>query len=81
MMVHETPMLDNAPAFEQTLPSPGAPPKVLFVTYTGWVLYWLKTRTAPPPTSGPTSAHTLLKNREFTILNLPPRTQIAPPPS
>jgi hypothetical protein len=40
-----------------------------------------RTRTAAPPTSGPVSAHTLLKKRVLTSLKRPPRAQIAPPPS
>src|SRR6218665_1686 len=43
--------------------------------------YWLNTRRAPPPTSGPTSAQTLLKKRELMTFTRPPRTQTAPPPS
>src|SRR5262245_52461713 len=74
-------MLLIPPPFEHVLPNPSAPPKVLFTTYTGKPWYWLNTRTAAPPTSGPVSAQTFLKNREFTILNRPPRAQIAPPPS
>jgi hypothetical protein len=60
--------------------APPAPPKVLFTTYAGLPSNWLSTRTAAPPTSGPRSSHTLLKNRELMILKRPPRTKIAPPP-
>src|SRR5271157_1846317 len=74
-------MLLIPPPFAPTLPLPGAPPNVVFTTYTGRLLYWEKTRMAAPPTSGPLSAQTLLKNRQLTTLNLPPLTHIAPPPS
>src|SRR5262245_21348013 len=77
---HETPMLLSAAPFEHVLPRPLAPPNVLWTTYTGAPLYWLSTRNAPPPTSGPVESQTLRKKREFRIFTRPPRTKTAPPP-
>src|SRR5262245_47082216 len=73
-------MLLMPPPLEQRLPYASAPPKVLLTTHTGKPWYWLKTRNAAPPRSGPSPAHTLRKKRELTTLKRPPRTQIAPPP-
>src|SRR5690606_20029543 len=77
---HETPMLLSAPPLAQDPPSPGAPPKVLPTTYTGSPWYWLSTRIAAPPRSGPVGSQRLRTNRELITLNRPPRTKIAPPP-
>src|SRR5689334_3426689 len=74
-MVQDTPMLLSAPPLEHTPPS-----KVLPTMYTGRSFDWSKTRTAAPPRSGPVDSHLLLTNLEFTTLNRPPRTKIAPPP-
>src|SRR5215471_4557502 len=77
---HDTPMLDRAAPLEHRPPWPAAPPNVLPTMYTGWPCDWLSTRMAPPPRSGPVESQTLRKNREFTTLNRPPRTKMAPPP-
>src|SRR5947207_2689161 len=74
------PMLLSPPPFEQTLPSPGAPPNVLPTTYAGRPCDWLSTRMAAPPTSGPVSSQLLPKKRALTALKRPPRAKIAPPP-
>src|SRR5690606_25441899 len=79
--VKDTPMLDSPPPFEHSLPIPGPPPNVLRVTETGSHSYWLSTRTAAPPTSGPTASQRFRTKTLFTILKRPPRTKIAPPPS
>ena len=79
-ITHDTPMLLMAPPLEHSLPRASLPPNVLLVTYTGWLSYWLSTRTAPPPTSGPVVSQRFWKNREFTIFTRPPRTNTAPPP-
>src|SRR5262249_3058588 len=73
-------MLDSAPPLEQTPPCPDAPPKVLSTMYTGRLWYWLSTRMAAPPRSGPVASQRLRTNLELTTLNRPPRTKMAPPP-
>src|SRR5262245_18075670 len=73
-------MLDSAPPLEQEPPWPGAPPNVLSTMYTGRPCDWLSARMPAPPRSGPVGSHTLRKKREFTTLNRPPRTKMAPPP-
>ena len=73
-------MLDSAPPLEHTPPCPDAPPNVLLTTYTGRLWYWLSTRIAAPPRSGPVGSQRLRRNRELTTLNRPPRTKMAPPP-
>src|SRR5262249_7474199 len=77
---HATPMLLSAPPLEQTPPCPEAPPNVLSTMYTGRPWYWLSTRIAPPPRSGPDCSQRLRRKRELTTLNRPPRTKMAPPP-
>ncbi len=51
-------MLDSAPPFEQT-----PPVNVLPTIRTGWPWYWLSTRSAAPPRSGPVGSHRLPTNR------------------
>jgi hypothetical protein len=52
----------SAAPFEQTLPRLGLPPNVLVATMTGSPWYWLSTRSAPPPRSGPVESHRLAVN-------------------
>jgi hypothetical protein len=74
-MSQDTPMLDSAPPLEQT-----PPVNVLPTIRTGWPWYWLSTRSAAPPRSGPVGSQRLPTNREPMTENRPPRTKIAPPP-
>src|SRR5690606_9422495 len=77
-MFHETPMLLSAPPFAHELPRPCAPPNVLLTIQTVRLVQapsatmWSSFRIAPPPTSDPSSSHTLFKKLVFTTLRLPP---------
>src|ERR1700759_3692070 len=71
----DTPMLEIAPPFEQTPPLNRLP-----LSSTGVLWYWLSTRSAAPPRSGPDESQRLPVNRELITWNSPPRTRIAPPP-
>ena len=62
------------------LASPALPPKVVRDTITGNPSYWLSTRSAAPPTSGPVGSHRFAVNTLSTTLTRPPRTNTAPPP-
>ena len=73
-------MLEIAAPFEQMLPSAGLPPNVLVATITGSPWYWLSTRSAAPPRSGPVGSHRLAVNLLSITFTRPPRTNTAPPP-
>ena len=68
-------MLDTPAPFEQTLPL-----KVLVATMTGSPSYWLSTRSAAPPRSGPVESQRLAVKTLSTTFTRPPRTNTAPPP-
>ena len=68
-------MLEIAAPFEQTLSA-----NVLVATTTGRPWYWLSTRSAAPPRSGPVASHRFAVNTLSITATRPPRTNTAPPP-
>src|SRR5689334_3942432 len=68
-------MLERAAPFEHALAV-----NVLVATMTGRPWYWLSTRRAAPPRSGPVASHRFEVKTLSMTLTRPPRTNTAPPP-